>query len=122
MPTMDIYLLPGRRQLATGTCWNQPAWLLHLHPGFDSSGLDDLPIHTVWSTWQRGIAANATPWCCRCHLFWILRWHRPVSMSTYTPAMNLGAVGGSPGMAYEAENRAMLRVLAGAGTTHPRYP
>ena len=32
---------------------------LHLHLGFDASGLDDLPIHTVWvDDWQRGIAAE----------------------------------------------------------------
>ena len=32
---------------------------LHLHLGFDASGLDDLPIHTVWvDDWERGIAAD----------------------------------------------------------------
>ena len=32
---------------------------LHLHLGFDASGLDDLPIHTVWvDDWDRGIAAE----------------------------------------------------------------
>ena len=32
---------------------------LHLHLGFDASGLDPLPIHTVWvDDWERGIAAE----------------------------------------------------------------
>ena len=32
---------------------------LHLHLGFDASGLEDLPIHTVWvDDWDRGIAAE----------------------------------------------------------------
>ena len=32
---------------------------LHLHLGFDASGLDDLPIHTVWvGDWERGINAE----------------------------------------------------------------
>ena len=32
---------------------------LHLHLGFDASGLDDLPIHTVWvEDWARGIDAE----------------------------------------------------------------
>jgi phytoene dehydrogenase-like protein len=32
---------------------------LHLHLGFDASGLEDLPIHTVWvGDWQRGVDAQ----------------------------------------------------------------
>ena len=32
---------------------------LHLHLGFDSSGLDNLPIHTIWvDEWERGITAE----------------------------------------------------------------
>ncbi len=32
---------------------------LHLHLGFDASGLEDLPIHTVWvGDWERGIDAE----------------------------------------------------------------
>ena len=32
---------------------------LHLHMGFDTSGLEPLPIHTVWvDDWERGIAAE----------------------------------------------------------------
>ena len=32
---------------------------LHLHLGFDSSGLNDLPIHTIWvDQWERGITAE----------------------------------------------------------------
>ena len=32
---------------------------LHLHLGFDASGLADLPIHTVWvGDWERGITAE----------------------------------------------------------------
>ena len=32
---------------------------LHLHLGFDASGLESLPIHTVWvDDWERGIAAE----------------------------------------------------------------
>ena len=40
---------------------NTPACgsFLHLHLGFDASGLDDLPIHTVWvGDWERGITAE----------------------------------------------------------------
>ena len=39
----------------TPTCGS----FLHLHLGFDASGLEDLPIHTVWvGDWQRGIDAE----------------------------------------------------------------
>ena len=32
---------------------------MHLHLGFDATGLDDLPIHTVWvGDWGRGISAE----------------------------------------------------------------
>ncbi len=32
---------------------------LHIHLGFDSTGLDDLPIHTIWvDKWERGITAE----------------------------------------------------------------
>ncbi len=32
---------------------------LHIHLGFDSSGLDNLPIHTIWvDDWKRGITAD----------------------------------------------------------------
>ncbi len=32
---------------------------LHLHLGFDATGLEDLPIHTVWvGDWERGIDAD----------------------------------------------------------------
>ncbi len=32
---------------------------LHLHLGFDASGLDNLPIHTIWvDKWERGITAE----------------------------------------------------------------
>ena len=36
------------------------ASFLHLHLGFDASGLDDLPVHMVWvGDWERGINAPA---------------------------------------------------------------
>ena len=32
---------------------------MHLHLGFDATGLEDLPIHTVWvDDWERGIDAE----------------------------------------------------------------
>ncbi|MGB1416773.1 MAG: phytoene desaturase family protein [Synechococcus sp.] len=56
-----VNLLPE----TVATAWSQhsaatPAChsFLHLHLGFDASGLDSLPIHTVWvGDWNRGITA-----------------------------------------------------------------
>ena len=44
-----------RQRAMTPAC----ASFLHLHLGFDATGLDALPIHTVWvGDWQRGIDAE----------------------------------------------------------------
>ena len=44
-----------RQRGATPACGS----FLHLHLGFDATGLDDLPIHTVWvGDWERGISAE----------------------------------------------------------------
>ena len=44
-----------RQRQATPACNG----FLHLHLGFDASGLEDLPIHTVWvDDWERGIDAE----------------------------------------------------------------
>ena len=44
-----------RQRGATPACGS----FLHLHLGFDATGLDDLPIHTVWvGDWERGITAE----------------------------------------------------------------
>ena len=44
-----------RQRAATPACRS----FLHLHLDFDASGLEDLPIHTVWvGDWQRGIDAE----------------------------------------------------------------
>ena len=43
-----------RRSGGTPACGS----FLHLHLGFDATGLDDLPVHTVWvGDWDRGIDA-----------------------------------------------------------------
>jgi len=43
------------RAAATPACDS----FLHLHLGFEASGLADLPVHTVWvGDWQRGIRAE----------------------------------------------------------------
>ena len=45
----------SQERLSTPACHS----FLHLHLGFDASGLEDLPIHTVWvGDWERGIAAE----------------------------------------------------------------
>ena len=44
-----------QRRQATPACNG----FLHLHLGFDATGLEDLPIHTVWvDDWERGIDAE----------------------------------------------------------------
>ena len=44
-----------RQRQATPACNG----FLHLHLGFDATGLEDLPIHTVWvDDWERGIDAE----------------------------------------------------------------
>ena len=45
----------SQERLSTPGCHS----FLHLHLGFDASGLEDLPIHTVWvGDWDRGIDAE----------------------------------------------------------------
>ncbi|MEJ6585330.1 MAG: carotene isomerase, partial [Synechococcus sp. ChBW.bin.23] len=45
----------SQERLSTPGCHS----FLHLHLGFDASGLEDLPIHTVWvGDWERGIDAD----------------------------------------------------------------
>ena len=44
-----------RKRAQTPACQS----FLHLHLGFDATGLEDLPIHTVWvGDWERGITAD----------------------------------------------------------------
>ena len=45
----------SQERLSTPACHS----FLHLHLGFDATGLEDLPIHTVWvGDWERGIDAD----------------------------------------------------------------
>ena len=62
-----------RQRRATPSCGS----FLHLHLGFDATGLEDLPIHTVWvGDWERGISAERNAVVVSIPSVLDPRWHR----------------------------------------------